>query len=148
MSNKNPCARKVDPANAYECWQSANGAFTYWVLKKYKSPEQEASDPFARWYIAVQSPAINKDSFEFGDMLALDVKRNMKRVDNPLCSYLCLRLETTFLPSTITRYRYVSLRGFHSRLVNYIRLQVPKKDMNKVQRILNDHNIHIVCQDV
>lgn len=148
MSNNNPCAKKVTPENAYAVYASENGQFMYFVLKKYKSPKQEAKDPFAKWHVAAQSPALSSGSFEYGDMYISRVTEGMKQIDNPLCSYLCLRLEETFLPSTISRYRFTQMRFYHSRLVNYIRLQVPKKEIARVRRILKEHSIHVVCQDV
>ena len=77
----NPCNRQVKPKDAYEVWQA--GEFTYWVLRKYKSPEAEAKDPFATWYCAVKSPATD-GSFEFGDCYVADIKNGGVLVDNPL----------------------------------------------------------------
>src|SRR5205807_1248652 len=89
MPSKNPCAKRVTPEMAYEVWQSLNGDFTTFVLKKNKLPEQEAKDPYAIWYVATQSPG-TFGSYDYGDSYTAEVKRNMILIDNPLCSYLCL----------------------------------------------------------
>ena len=46
MAAKNPCARTVKPEEAYEVWQSFDGRWTYFVLKKYQSPEKEEQNLF------------------------------------------------------------------------------------------------------
>ena len=61
MATKNPCAKTVKPEQAYEVWQVQNhqeygGCWTWYVLKKYQSPEKEAKNPYARWFCYVTSP--------------------------------------------------------------------------------------------
>ena len=61
MATKNPCAKTVKPDQAYEVWQVENhpdygGTWTWYVLKKYQSPEREAVNPYARWSCYVTSP--------------------------------------------------------------------------------------------
>src|ERR1700730_15672133 len=51
---KNLCSKKVTPEKAYEVW--SNGTWTYYVLKKYQNPENEAKNPYARWYCMTTSP--------------------------------------------------------------------------------------------
>jgi hypothetical protein len=46
---KNLCAKRVTPEEAYEVWQSFDGSWTYFVLKKYQSPEKEAINPQHEW---------------------------------------------------------------------------------------------------
>ena len=70
MTAKNPCSKTVTPEQAYEVWQSLNGAWTYFVLKKYQSPEKEAANPYARWFCMVQSPIMPKG--EYGDTRVWD----------------------------------------------------------------------------
>lgn len=94
MAAKNPCAKTMKPETAYEVWQSYDGTFTYFVLKKYQSPEQEAKNPYARWYCAVSSshlhpPLANVDGkpklpLEYGDAYVSTVTRGTHRIDNPL----------------------------------------------------------------
>ena len=56
MAATNPCAKKVTPEMAYEVWQSYDGTWTYFVLKKYQAPGKEAQNAYARWYCLVKSP--------------------------------------------------------------------------------------------
>ena len=78
----NPCAKKVTPENAHEVWQSFDGNWTYFVLKKYQSPEKEAQNPYARWYCKVLSPATPRG--EYGDVYVSSVKSGTRKVNNPL----------------------------------------------------------------
>ena len=82
MASKNPCSKRVTPETAYEVWQSYNGSWTYFVLKKYQTPEKEASNLYARWYCLVQSPITPKG--EYGDVYVATVKNGTHRVLNPL----------------------------------------------------------------
>ena len=82
MAAKNPCAKRVTPETAYEVWQSSNGAWTYFVLKKYQSPEKEVTNPYARWYCMVKSPATPQG--EYGDVYVSTVKAGTHRIENPL----------------------------------------------------------------
>ena len=67
----NPCGktRKVD--NPYEIWKSADGTWVWRVLKKYQSEENEAKNPYARWFCAVKSP-FTYNSWEYGDCYCND----------------------------------------------------------------------------
>jgi len=80
---KNPCGKTVTPEHAYEVWASADETWLWFVLKKYKSPESEAKDPFARYSCAVQSPMTN-GRFEYGDVYVAEVKNGNHRIVNPL----------------------------------------------------------------
>ena len=83
MAANNPCAKRVAPEQAYEVWQSYDESWTYFVLKKYQSPEKEAKNPYARWYCKVLSPATPKG--EFGDVYVSSVKSGTHKLDyNPL----------------------------------------------------------------
>src|SRR3989442_13211149 len=85
----NPCAKRVTPQTAYEVWQSFDGSWTYFVLKKYQTPEQEAKNLYARWYCMVQSPITPKG--EYGDVYVSTVKLGTRQVDNPLHRTLCVK---------------------------------------------------------
>lgn len=79
----NPCSKQVTPEHAYEVWQSFDGWFTTYVLKKYKSPSNEAKDPYARWYVCTTTPHNTRG--EYGDTYAAEVKRTSTKVShNPL----------------------------------------------------------------
>lgn len=73
---KNECAKTRPVANPYEVWQG-NG-WTWNVLKKYQTPEKEATNPFARWFCFVTSP-ICPDG-EYGDTYIRDITRYARKV--------------------------------------------------------------------
>jgi hypothetical protein len=56
----------------YEVWKSPDG-WTWNVLKKYQSPEREASNPYARWFCNVVSPFVPQG--EMGDVYAHDIMK-------------------------------------------------------------------------
>lgn len=70
---KNECGKTRPKENPYEIWVSFDGTWQWWVLKKYKSPESEAKDPYARWFTAVRSPYVT--GFELGDTYVREIKR-------------------------------------------------------------------------
>ena len=80
MAAKNPCSKTVKPEEAYEVWQSFDGSWTWYVLKKYQSPEKEAKNPYARWYCMVQSPAMPNGGY--GDAYVAAVKDGTHRIAN------------------------------------------------------------------
>src|SRR2546423_12670945 len=86
----NPGAKTVTPVEAYEVWQSFNGSMTYFVLKKYQSPEKEAQNPYARWFCSVTSPATTERG-DYGDVYVSTVKRGTRQIDNPLHRSLCVK---------------------------------------------------------
>ena|SRR6266516_6604049 len=90
MAAKNLCAKTVKPEQAYEVWRVENhpeygGEWTWYVLKKYQSPEKEATNPFARWLCYVTSPYVPNG--EFGDTYVADITSMAHKLDfNPLCT--------------------------------------------------------------
>jgi hypothetical protein len=103
VASKNPCAKTVKPEQAYEVWQTANhldydGTWTWYVLKKYQSPEKEATNPYARWLCAVSSPFLShplasrgtptRVPLEYGDTYNSTIKEAgaVKLDYNPLCT--------------------------------------------------------------
>jgi hypothetical protein len=64
----NPCAKTRPYDRPYEIWATPIGNIH--VLKKYKSPEGEAKDPYARWLTFVDN-----EYQESGDQYAADIKR-------------------------------------------------------------------------
>ncbi len=61
MATWNPCAKTVKPDQAYEVWRvddhpEYGGEWTWYVLKKYQTPEKEAANSYARWHCMVTSP--------------------------------------------------------------------------------------------
>ena len=70
---KNLCAKTRPVNNPYEIWVgmvSIGGEkpveFEWRVLKKYQSPENEAKNPYARWFLATKSP-YTFGEWEYGD---------------------------------------------------------------------------------
>jgi len=74
----NPCAKTVKRANAYEVWESKNGQWRWYVLKKWQSPEKEAKNPYARWFCDVVTP-ICPDG-EMGDVYVSEIKQYAVRI--------------------------------------------------------------------
>ena len=68
--------RKID--NPYEVWKIGND-WEYRVLKKYQNPENEAKNPYARWFLGTAS-AFTYGEFELGDGYAHDVKGSATKV--------------------------------------------------------------------
>ena len=147
MATNNPCSKKVTPENAYEVWQSYNGTFTYFVLKKYQSPEKEAANPYARWYCMVQSPITPKG--EYGDAYVSTVKRGTHMIDNPLHRTICVKRTSiqTLGEIGLSNYPVSDLVLHDERLWQYLKISVPPKDFAKVKRLLEEHEIAIVCID-
>ena len=144
---KNPCARRVPPEHAYEVWQSFNGQWTYFVLKKYQSPEKEATNPYARWYCMVTSPITPKG--EYGDVYIATVKQGTRQIDNPLHRTLCVKGTSvkTLEEIGLSTYSITDLALTDERLWQYLKLSIPPKDIAKVKRLLEEHDIAIVCID-
>lgn len=147
MAVQNPCSKRVTPEMAYEVWQSFDESWTYFVLKKYQTPENEAKNSYARWYCMVQSPATPKG--EYGDCYVSTVKRGTRRVDNPLHRSLCVKGTSihTLEEIGLSRYPLTELVLQDERLWQYLKLSVPPKDFDKVKRTLEEHEIVIVCID-
>jgi hypothetical protein len=148
MSSKNLCAKTVKPEEAYEVWQSYDGTWTYFVLKKYQSPEKEAQNPYARWYCRVTSP-LTTEHGDYGDVYVETVKRGTQQVDNPLHRILCVKGTsiTTLEAIGLSKYPVTDLVVRDERLQHYFKLSIPPKDVAKVKRLLEEHDIAIVCSD-
>ncbi len=61
--------------NAYEVWQTADGSWTWYVLKKYQADDDKQ---YARWFTLVDSPFVPNG--ELGDTYVADVKSNARRI--------------------------------------------------------------------
>lgn len=144
---KNPCARRVTPENAYEVWQSYDGRWTYFVLKKYKSPEAEAKDPYVKWYVLTKSPYVPNG--EYSDAYVSTVTRGTIRIDNPLHRFFCVKGTSieTLDAIGLSTYPITDLVLRDVRLWQYVKISVPPKDFEKVKRLLEEHEITVVCVD-
>jgi hypothetical protein len=135
----------MTPQTAYEVW--SNGNWTYYVLKKYQSPEKEGKNPYARWYCMVTSPITPKG--EYGDVYVATVKQGTRQIDNPLHRSLCVKGTSIKTLEEIgwSTYSVTDLALRDSRLLQYLKLSIPPKDFDKVKRLLEEHAIAIVCID-
>lgn len=71
---------KTRPKNdPYEVWQSFDGSWTWNVLKKYQTPEKEATNPYARWFCNVVTPIVPEG--EMGDVYVREIKQNARKVE-------------------------------------------------------------------
>ena len=70
--SKNLCNKTRNIDDPYEVWTGLGG-FEWRVLKKYQNTENEAKNPYARWYCAVRSP-MTYGSWEYGDTYISDIK--------------------------------------------------------------------------
>lgn len=78
---KNLCAKTVRREEAYEVWQSRDGSWTHYVLKKWQVDDDK---PYARWYCNVVSPNTS-EAGETGDVYVADIKRHCRKLSiNPL----------------------------------------------------------------
>ena len=68
---KNPFGKSRPKTSPFAIYKSAQG-WTWHVCKTYKSPESEAKDQYARWFVWASSPFTYGD-FEGGDTYARDV---------------------------------------------------------------------------
>jgi hypothetical protein len=75
----NPCGKTVTRENAYEVWRTPDGSWTWYVLKKYQSPEKEAQNPYARWFCDVVSPFVG-EAGEMGDVYVHDIKGSAVKI--------------------------------------------------------------------
>ncbi len=69
---KNECGKTRTKDKPYEVW--AASGFEWRVLKKYQAEEAEASNPYARWFMATKGPG-TYGNYELGDGYAAEVKR-------------------------------------------------------------------------
>ena len=67
----NLCNKMREEDNPYEIWKLND--WEWRVLKKWQSPDNEAKNPYARWFCAVKSP-FTYDSYELGDVYAAEIK--------------------------------------------------------------------------
>ena len=72
--SKNECGKTRKLDDPYEVWTGPAG-FEWRVLKKYQAPENEAKNPYARWYCAVKSD-MTYDMWEYGDVYVSEIKQN------------------------------------------------------------------------
>lgn len=75
---KNLCGKMIpfdQLDKAYEVWQSRDGSWTWYVLKKWQGDDDK---PFARWFCMVKSPFVPNG--EAGDVYVSEIKGNARRI--------------------------------------------------------------------
>jgi len=75
---KNLCGKTVKINQAYEIWQTPNGQWTWYILKKYQNEENESKNHYSRWYTFVTSPIVPDG--EYSDTYVKDIKSVAKRI--------------------------------------------------------------------
>ena len=147
MAANNLCSKRVTPEEAYEVWQSYDGRWTYFVLKKHQSPEKEAQNPYARWLVFVKSPIYPNGWPEDGYVSS--IKQGTRQIDNPLHRSLCVKGTSMQVLDEIglSKYPVTELVLRDVRLWQYLKLSIPPKAFEKVKRILEEHEIAVVCVD-
>jgi hypothetical protein len=73
---KNLCGKTVTRENAYEVWQTPDGSWTWYVLKKWQADD---SKEYARWFCDVTSPFVGEEG-EIGDVYVAEIKSVAKRI--------------------------------------------------------------------
>lgn len=66
-----PCRKIRNRGHAYEVWEG-NG-WRWEVLQKYQTPDGEAANPLARWFVDVYSPIVPNG--EMGDTYVREIKQ-------------------------------------------------------------------------
>jgi hypothetical protein len=79
-TTKNECNKVRPQDNPYEIWQSLDGLWEWRVLRKYQSPEKEATNPYARWFVATHSPFLRAGDYDLGDEYVRGIKSNSRRI--------------------------------------------------------------------
>lgn len=73
--SKNLCAKTVKRENAYEVWQTLDGSWTWYVLKKWQADDDK---PYARWFCDVVTPFVPEG--EMGDVYVKEIKENAVKI--------------------------------------------------------------------
>jgi hypothetical protein len=66
---KNLCGKTVKRENAYEVWQTHDGSWTWYVLKKWQADDDKE---YARWFCDVVTPICPNG--EMGDVYVSEIK--------------------------------------------------------------------------
>lgn len=73
MVHKLNTSQRLKLGKPIETWQTPDGTWTWEVYKKYQKPENEAKNPFARWFCKVKSP-FTRGSWDMGDVYVKEIK--------------------------------------------------------------------------
>lgn len=69
---KSELSRRIDNNKPIEIWQTPDGSWRWEVYKKYQKPDNEAKNPYARWFCKVKSPFVPQG--ELGDVYVREIK--------------------------------------------------------------------------
>jgi hypothetical protein len=72
---KNLCLKTRPATNPYETWQSFDGTWTWYVLKKWQADD---SKPMARWFCLVKTPMVPDG--ELGDVYVTEIKQYARKI--------------------------------------------------------------------
>jgi hypothetical protein len=72
---KNLCAKIRPVGTPYEVWQTADGRWTWNVLKKWQADDDR---PYARWFCNVVTPMMPRG--EFGDVYVAEIQAQAHKV--------------------------------------------------------------------
>lgn len=94
---KNLKAKTRSVNKPYEVYTTVDGTWEWRILKHYQSPENEASNPYARVLCAVKSP-MTWGGYDLGDVYLAEIKQNAVPVfieenDSPIGSVTAQRYE-------------------------------------------------------
>lgn len=73
--SKNLCGKTVKEEDAYEVWQSRDGSWKWFVLKKWQADDEK---PYARWFVKAYSPFCPEG--EMGDEYVSEIKKHGIRI--------------------------------------------------------------------
>ena len=73
MKNSFAKMRKAD--NPYEVWESFDGTWKWYVLKKWQIDDDK---PYARWFCLVKTPIVPDG--ELGDVYVSEIKAHARKV--------------------------------------------------------------------
>ena len=76
VKKKNLFLKERSKENPYEIWVSADGTWTWRVLKKWQTDDEK---PYARWFCAVKSP-FTYGSYDLGDVYTKEIKQNARKM--------------------------------------------------------------------
>jgi len=80
---KNKCNKIRKANNPYEIWGNSPlmPGWTWYILRKYQSPENEKKNSQARWFCLVKTPIVPDG--EYGDVYIHDIKESAQAVRIP-----------------------------------------------------------------
>jgi hypothetical protein len=78
MSKKFNTSERIKQHTPIEVWESFDGSWTWEIYRKYQKPENEAKNPYARWFCKVLTPIVPEG--EFGDVYVRDIQKYASKI--------------------------------------------------------------------